>query len=181
MRKVAPELRHRSRHRVSTVLPMSCIFRSTKTFLPCVGELARQRQAAGIAELIADLVEGDAVAEPRRPSPPPRQRSGRSSATIRRSFGAIMAGLHRHVSLHAVGKYRSSCAHHRLQRIAVGVRASAGPYRHRPDRRMRLAASGLAITIGVTRRQHQPQGLQQRGHRQAAHSVTPRAIANGRP
>ena len=49
----------------ATVLPMSCSFRSRKTCLPASVERAREIEPAGKAELIADLVEHDRIAEPR--------------------------------------------------------------------------------------------------------------------
>jgi hypothetical protein len=62
-------------------------------FLAAFGQLRHQRKAAGVAELIADLVEAHAVAEP-RDQRFRRLDTGRSSATISRSREVNVCWLH---------------------------------------------------------------------------------------
>ena len=78
----------------ATVFSMSCSFMSRKTRLPRADQPIDEREAARKRELIADLVERNAVAEPFDHRLGIAQ-AGRSSATIRRSrgFGIAFSGL----------------------------------------------------------------------------------------
>src|SRR5262249_12453890 len=99
--------------------------------LALVGELADQRQAAGIAELIADLVEAHAVAEPRH-----HGFRLRHIGQVERHDQAVFVGDARW--LHG---YLTSCAGRRRSAASPapsGPRyrplSAVCPYRHRPDR-----------------------------------------------
>ena len=127
----------------ATVLPMSCSLRSTKTFLPAIGELADQRQSAGISELIADLVKRHAVAEPgdhrfRRGD----ARADRAPRSTGRGERYRLAACH---LTSCAGKHRSIAAPARsAPRYRPDV--STGPYRHRP-RSANDSASWFGITV----------------------------------
>ena len=116
MRKVAPSLATLSTPR-ATVLPMSCSLRSTNTFLP------RRRAAGPAAGRRHSRADSRSCRTSRcrraaRSSLPRRRRSGRSSATINRSLGAISAGC---MSPHIMRWEKSiNCRTSALQRLDIG-------------------------------------------------------------
>ena len=114
-----------ARHGIADVVQLEI----DEHLLARVGELADQRQAAGISELIADLVERHAVAEPGdhrfRGMPRRADRAPRSGGRGERSW---LAACH---LTSCAGKLRSTAA---PAPSAPRYRpdASTGPYRHRP-------------------------------------------------
>ena len=142
--------------------------------LALVGELADQRQAAGISELIADLVEGDAVAEPRD-----HRLRGINAGKIERNDQAVLRGDFgwRHVtSHHALGNV-DQLPHQLLQRVDIGLVLEPV---HIVIGLVGKGERELAGNhIGVAGGQDQPQRLQRTGAHRAGSARRRRARRRG--
>src|ERR1700737_314556 len=103
---------HAARDRITDIVQLEI----DEDLLPCAHQLRHQRQSSGIGELIADLVEGDAVAEPRDHC------FGGVNAWQIQSNDQAIAGCHGtalHIaSLHLLRKI-DQLPHHRLERFNI--------------------------------------------------------------
>ena len=100
-------------HRIADVVQLEI----DEHLLAAVGEAAHQRQAAGIGELITDLVKCHAVAEPGY-----HRFGGGDAGQIERHDQAVAGGDsgRRHIpSHHALGDF-DQLPHQRLQRLDIG-------------------------------------------------------------
>ena len=103
-----------ARHGVADVVQLEI----DEDLLAGAGELADQRQSAGISRADSRSCRTSRCRRAARSSLPRRRRSGRSSATISRSRGAILVWLHV-TSHHALGNF-DQLPHQRLQRLDIG-------------------------------------------------------------
>ena len=155
----------------------------------CARAAAREGEAAGKAELIADLVERDGVAELRRPSPRPRattaDRARRSAGRAGR-LPCICSGSRSSRTCRAVST--RSCSDGR-QTAGRGARRSACPSRRTPRlppairdllRDHERAAAELQHLAQREQRAHAAIGAV-RGRAEREHAVLdrPRAAARG--